>query len=62
MQKYDDSLFPIYYASKKLTEQEKKFSTIEKECLAIIWAVKKFNNYLYGTEFTLDTYVFSNTE
>ena len=33
MQKYDDSLFPIYYASKKLTEQEKKYSTIEKECL-----------------------------
>ena len=55
MQKYDDSLFSIYYASKKLTEQEKKFSTIEKECLAIIWAVKKFNNYLYGTEFTLET-------
>ena len=55
LQYHGDKLFPICYASKKLIDQEKKFSTVEKECLAIIWAVKKFHNYLYGAEFVLET-------
>ena len=28
---------------------------IERECLAIVFAIKKFEKYLYGTEFTLQT-------
>ena len=47
--------FPIAYASRKLVSREKKYSVIEKECMAIIWAIEKLRKYLFGTEFLLET-------
>ena len=46
---------PVAYASKKLLPREKNFSTIERECLAIIWGVLKFRTYLFGKEFLIET-------
>ena len=46
---------PIAYASKKLLPRKKNYSTIEKECLGIIWGIEKFRKYLYGVEFLLET-------
>ena len=55
MQSHGDTKFPVAYASRKLLPREKRYSTIEREGLAIVWAVQKFQCYLYGSEFVLDT-------
>lgn len=55
LQRYGEYRFPVYYASKKLLDREKNYSVIEKECLAIVWSIQKFQSYLYGKEFSLET-------
>jgi hypothetical protein len=46
---------PVAFASKKLLPRERNYSTIEREALAIVWGVQKFENFLYGQEFYLET-------
>ena len=46
---------PIAYASRKLLSRETKYSIIEKECLAVVWALKFFHVYLYGQSFVIQT-------
>ena len=55
MQEHDGKLFPVCYGSKKLSSAERNYSTIEKECLAIVWGFKRFHLYLYGVPFMLQT-------
>ena len=55
LQENGEYKLPVAYASKKLLDRERRYSVIEKECFAIVWAVKKFMNYLYGKEFVLET-------
>lgn len=45
----------ICYASRSLTDVEKRYSQTEREGLAIVWACEYFNVYLYGAEFDLIT-------
>ncbi|PIO54721.1 reverse transcriptase, partial [Teladorsagia circumcincta] len=45
----------IYHASRALTPAQKKYSQIEKEAFALIFAVHKFHRFIYGRHFTLKT-------
>ncbi|XP_050505429.1 uncharacterized protein LOC126883802 [Diabrotica virgifera virgifera] len=44
---------PIAFASRTLNETETKYSTIEKEMLAMVWATKYFRPYLFGRKFKI---------
>ena len=54
MQRYDDNtLKPISASSRQLIDAEKKYSTIDKEALAIIYGINKYQQYLYGRRFAI---------
>lgn len=46
---------PIAYASKALTETEKRYANIERELLAVVFGCERFNTYVYGKPFTVES-------
>ena len=45
----------IAHAGRALTKAEKNYGQIEKEALALVFAVRKFHRFVYGRRFTLLT-------
>ena len=46
---------PIYFVSRALTSAEKNYSQIDREALAIVFAIKRLHQFLYGRHFVLRT-------
>lgn len=53
LQNRNNLLHPVKYISRKLLDRETRYSTIERECLAIIWGIQKLAYYLMGARFIL---------
>ena len=47
---------PIGYWSKTLTDKERNYSTTERECYSVVWAVNTLRPYLEDETFTVRTY------
>ena len=40
-------IFPVAYVRRKLLDRERRYSVMERECLGIVWGIKKIAMYLY---------------
>ncbi|XP_042145272.1 uncharacterized protein LOC120848911 [Ixodes scapularis] len=54
-QQYGSQLRPVAFASRSLTDAERRYSTGEKEALACLWACEKWHVYLWGRSFVIRT-------
>ena len=41
---------PVAFASRTMTETERRYSQIEKECLALVFGCTRFDHYLHGRD------------
>ena len=46
---------PIAFASKSLTEVERRYANIEREMLAVVFGCKRFHTYVFGKEFSVES-------
>ena len=51
----DGSEHPVAHVSKTLSDTQRNYSQIQKEALAIVFALHKFHQFLYGCSFILVT-------
>jgi len=55
LQEEDQVKHPVAFESKKLLPRERNYSTVEREALAIVRGVQKFESYLFGVHLFLLT-------
>ena len=54
-QREDGKPHVVYYASKTLNEEQRNYTTAEKELLAVVYALDKFRAYLVGSDIVIFT-------
>lgn len=55
LQKEGDVWSPVAYASHSLTPTEQCYAQLDKEALALTWACERFNDFILGLHFELET-------
>jgi hypothetical protein len=55
LQEFEDGRHPVMFISKKYSGAEYNYAVIEKECYAIVRAVKMLTVYLESKEFTVNS-------
>ena len=56
LQEYDGMNMPVMYISRKLNVAETRYSKIERELLALLWATNRLHVYFYGTDYIIEMY------
>ena len=51
----EDDIRIITYASRSLSDIERRYSHLEKECLAMVNGCEKFHIYFYSRQFLIDS-------
>ena len=55
LQEQQNTWRPVAFASRALTDTEVRYAQIEKEALALTWALEKFSEYVLGKSIILET-------
>lgn len=55
LQLHGDTWRPVFLFSHAFNTAEQKWQTPEKECYAIFYAIRKWRDYLYCSDFTIET-------
>lgn len=55
LQEEEGQWLPVAFASRAMTATERRYAQVEKEALAICWAVEKFHYFLAGRKFEVET-------
>ena len=54
-QKHENVWHPVAFKSRSCTSAEQNYCPLERETLAIVFACSKFNEYLYGKKFIVES-------
>ncbi|GBN49959.1 Retrovirus-related Pol polyprotein from transposon opus [Araneus ventricosus] len=51
----EGNLYPVSFASQKFNKVQQNWATIEREAYAVVWSIKKFENYVFGANIEIIT-------